>query len=104
MSGSSDTSGDMPQSELLASYPPRYIHKSLDSEANASKGYISHGPGRQPQMELTCGSKSLWVNPTGWDLRVVCRDGSWVVHQELLKREAPGFFDIVTKIAMVSAP
>lgn len=47
-------------------------------------------------------SKALWDAPKDWDLRVLCRNGVWLIHQEILKRRAPGFFDFAISMAKVS--
>lgn len=52
---------------------------------------------------LTRRRKRLWEDPEGWDLRIVCRYGLWLVHQEILERNAPEFFKIVMQMAKVGA-
>lgn len=52
---------------------------------------------------LTRRRKKLWEDPEGWDLRIVCRYGLWLVHQEILEREAPKFFEKVMRMAEVGA-
>lgn len=52
---------------------------------------------------LTRCRKQLWEDPEGWDLRIVCRYGLWLVHQHILEREAPKFFKKVMQMAKVGA-
>ena len=50
---------------------------------------------------LTHNSRNLWEDPEGWDLRIICRYGLWLVHQEILERGAPEFFRRVMRMTKV---
>lgn len=92
----------MPRHMRPVPCPPLHAPRAQDSDEAKDQEYVPHEPAQQPGLRLTLRSKALWRDPKGWNLRVVCRDGTWVIHQEVLEREAPGFFDFVMKMATVS--